>query len=77
MIDRLFAAALTFCVLAAGTVAIASEFVAKPEPKIVRLAPVEVNVVRLPAVQVTAQRGAASTALARTEGTEPATRGVQ
>lgn len=84
MIDRLFTAALTLCLLAGGTAAIGSAWFHSPvpaahaaQPTVVHLPPVEVRIVRLPAVEVTASRAAASTAVARTERTEPATREVQ
>jgi len=83
MIDRLFTAALAFCLLAGGTAAIGSAWFDSPapaaraaQPTVVHLPPVEVRIVRLPAVEVTASR-TASTAVARTERTEPATREVQ
>jgi hypothetical protein len=55
MIDRLFSALLTFCILAGGTVAIGSAMLdfdaqaaqrksATAQPQVVQLPPVEVNV---------------------------------
>jgi hypothetical protein len=70
MIDRLFSAALTFCLLAAGTLAIGSAWFEGSRSA----AP---QVVQLPAVEVSGKRVDPGTALARTEGTEPAVRKVQ
>lgn len=72
MIDRIFSALLTFCLLAGGTVAIgsalfetSSEAAATP-------------VVMLPAVTVTGTRDAADRPLAQTEATlEPTARQLQ
>lgn len=79
MIDRLFFAALTFCLLAAGTLAIVSALFEQPTrgARSVQLAPVEMRVVRLPSVQISGKRVEPGTAVARTESTEPATRNLQ
>ena len=84
MIDRLFTAALTFCLLAAGTLAIGSAlFEQGPRAKaaasmpVVQLPAVEMRVVQLPAVEMIGKRVEPGTAVARTDNTEPATRNVQ
>jgi hypothetical protein len=72
MIDRLFLASLTFCLLAAGSLAIGSAMlgVDAPQAKLVR-------VVQLEPVVVTAKRFAAASAVAVTERVEPATQRAQ
>jgi hypothetical protein len=65
MIDRLFSALLTFCVLAGATVAIGSAMAGYDRRA----------VVRLPAVTVTGKRVAP--ALAQTEALEPTAHKVQ
>lgn len=78
MIDRLFSAALTFCLLAAGTLAIASAWFEGSRPAAPRAAlQAAPQVVQLPVVEVIGKRVDSGTAWARTEGTEPATRKVQ
>lgn len=62
MIDRLFAALLTFALLAGGTVAIGSALLAETP---------QVRVVTLPTVTITGQRAGA--AIAQNEPVEPAT----
>lgn len=74
MIDRIFAAALTFCVLAGGTVAIASAMFETPQPSAVATA---VRVVHLPPVEVVGRRVERPTAVAATERAEPASRNLQ
>lgn len=78
MIDRLFIAALTFCLLAAGTLAIASAVfegkgsaTAQAQP---RPAP---QVLQLPRVELSGQRAAPGTSWARAEAAEPATHKLQ
>ena len=73
MIDHLFSAALTFCLLAAGTAAIGSLMVEAPAQQ--RHA--QVRIVELPRVVVIGHRQAASATVARTESTEPAPQRVQ
>jgi hypothetical protein len=78
MIDRFFSAALTFGLLAAGTLAIASAWFEGSRPA----APVAAlqaapQVVQLPLVEVIGKRVDSDTAVARTDGTEPAVRKVQ
>ena len=68
MIDHLFSAALTFCLLAAGTAAIASLMVGAPVHK-----HAQVRTIELPRVVVTGHRQAASATVARAEAAEPAT----
>lgn len=84
MIDRLFIAALTFCLLAAGTLAVGSAWfetatsakAGLPMP-VLQLPAVEVHVVQLPRVEMVGKRMEPLTAVARTESTEPASRVVQ
>ena len=65
MIDRLFAATLTFCMLAAGTAAIGSEWIASKAP-LQASAIASPRVVQLPMVVVTGRRlAAASTDVAQ------------
>ena len=70
MIDRLFLAALTLCLLAAGTLAIGSALFEDKRPAQVQAQP---RVVQLPMVEVIGKRVDNGTAWARTEGDEPAT----
>ena len=76
MIDRLFIAALTFCLLAAGTLAVGSALFEGNRPATSRAQPMT-QVVQLPLVEISGKRVDSGTALARTEGTEPAVRKVQ
>ena len=78
MIDRIFTAALTFCLLAAGTLAIASALFEdnRPAARQARLQSAPL-VVQLPAVELTGKRIDLGTAWAKTEGSEPITRNVQ
>jgi hypothetical protein len=73
MIDRLFFAALTFCLLAAGTLAIGSAWFESVSP----VQQVRLQVVQLPMVEVTARRTDAGTEVARTESAEPAASKLQ
>ena len=78
MIDRLFSAALTFGLLAAGTLAIGSAWFEGSRPAATQTqAQAAPQVVQLPLVEVSGKRVDAGTAWARTEGTEPAVRKVQ
>lgn len=83
MIDRIFFAALTFSLLASGTLAIGSAlFEGRPgaplvEKRVVPLPVVETHIVRLPAVDVSGNRQQAGTTVARTSGSEPAASNVQ
>ena len=90
MIDRLFFAALTFCLLAGGTLAVGSALFEGGQPRqaaasvpVVHLPAVHVSgvrvvqVVRLPAVEIIGKRIAPATAVARTDSTEPGLRDVQ
>lgn len=83
MIDRIFFAALTFSVLAGGTLAIGSAlFESRPGApsvpvRVVPLPVVETHTVKLPAVEVIGKRQQAGTTVARTGGTEPAASDVQ
>ena len=84
MIDRLFTAALTFCLLAAGTLAIGSAWFepastarsAAPLP-VLQLPAVQVHVVQLPRIEMVGKRLEPVTELARTDSTEPSVRNVQ
>ena len=69
MIDRLFSALLTFCLLAGGTAAIGSALLED------RHAAAPLQVVTLPPVVVTGKRPAP--AVAKTEALEPAAQRVQ
>lgn len=68
MIDRIFSAALTFCLLAAGTLAIGSEFIGVNHSA---AATAQIQVVQLPTVEITGRRIQADTAVAQSERTEP------
>ena len=70
MIDRLFTAALTFCLLAGGTLAIGSALFEGRGPA----AP---QVVQLPAVEITGKRLDAGLAWAQPQAAERASRNVQ
>jgi hypothetical protein len=74
MIDRIFAAALTFCVLAGGTVAIASAMFETRQPAAGVAA---AKVVQLPAVEVVGRRAERPTTVAATERAEPGSRNLQ
>ena len=69
MIDRIFAAALTFCVLAGGTLAIASAMFEDHASLAASTAP---QVVHLPPVEVIGKRAQQPTAVAANERSEPA-----
>ncbi len=71
MIDRIFSALLTFCLLAGGTAAIGSALIddTPAAPK---------AVATLPTVEITVKRDAASSPMARNEvGVEPTARQLQ
>ena len=68
MIDRLFSALLTFCLLAGGTAAIGSALLERHEAAPMRI-------VTLPPVTVTGKRPVP--AIAQTEALEPAAQRVQ
>lgn len=70
MIDRIFSALLTFCLLAGGTIAIGSAM-ADYEQRAAQ----QVQIVTLPAVTITGKREAA--AIAQNESLEPGDRKVQ
>jgi hypothetical protein len=77
MIDRIFSALLTFCVLAGGTAAIASAMLDSAGRHSLHSA-ARPTVMQLPTVQVVVRRlPAASDSLARAEATEPAQRSTQ
>lgn len=78
MIDRLFLATLTFCVLIAGTLAIGSAMLGLDHrataPKATQAA---VRIVQLEHVVVTAKRLAPATDVAQTEAASPTTQRAQ
>jgi hypothetical protein len=63
MFDRIFSAALAFCVLAGGTLAVGTAMLEQPE-----------HVVMLPRVEITAKRALLNTPaqVAQAAGSEPA-----
>ena len=74
MIDRIFGALLTFCLLAGGTVAIGSAMLGyERQAAAIRQAPAPQQVVRLPAVGITVKRAA----VAQTHAVEPTARNLQ
>ena len=74
MIDRIFSIALTFCLLAAGTLAIGSALFEGNRPA---RAQVQTQVVQLPMVEVVGKRTDTGTAWAQTAGAEPAASKLQ
>lgn len=81
MIDRIFFAAFTFCLLASGTLLIGSVLFGM-DPLAAAHAPagipgVEVQVVQLPRVLVVAKRVASASAVARVEAREPTSQRAQ
>ena len=78
MIDRLFLATLTFCVLIAGTLAIGSAMLGiDHRPAVQRAAAVPVRIVQLNRVVITGKRAVPATDVAQTEPASPATQRVQ
>jgi hypothetical protein len=73
MIDRIFSALLTFCILAGGTVAIGSAMLEYDTKAAHQVTAVQREVVQLPAVEVVVKRPV----LAQTERTEPRAGSVQ
>lgn len=73
MIDRLFLATLTFCVLIAGTLAIGSAMFQTPH----RAVAVPVRIVQLERVVITTKRPAPVTDVAQTDAATPVTQRVQ
>jgi Flp pilus assembly protein TadG len=76
MIDRLFSAVLTFCILAGGTVAIGSamlDYDAQAARQAARQAAAQHDVVQLPAVEITVKRSV----LAESERNAPRVNAVQ
>ena len=74
MIDRIFGALLTFCLLVGGTVAIGSAMVGYDrQAAAIRHASTPQQVVRLPAVEITVKRAA----VAQTGAGEPTARNLQ
>ena len=74
MIDRFFSAALTFCLLAAGTAAIASLMFA---PRIEAPRASAVQIVQLPRVVIVGHRLAPATEVAKSDRTETAAARLQ
>ncbi len=71
MIDRIFSALLTFCLLAGGTAAIGSALIDDTPAAAAAVA-------TLPTVEITGKRDAASSPVARNEtGIEPTARQLQ
>lgn len=68
MIDHLFSAALTFCLLAGGTAAVGSLMFAAPPTTATH-----VRVIELPRVVITGHRVAASATIAKSDSTELST----
>jgi hypothetical protein len=74
MIDRIFGALLTFCLLAAGTVAIGSAMLDYDrQAGEIRQTGAAQQVVHLPAVEVTVKRAT----VAQTDAAEPSARNLQ
>ena len=74
MIDRIFFAALTLCLLIGGTLAIGSEMLGLND----HVSPqIQAQVIQLPRVVITGTRQAATTEVADTERTEPVQQRVQ
>ena len=67
MIDRLFLATLTFCVLIAGTLAIGSAMFKPGQHSAVQAAAAPLRIVQLDRVVITAKRVAPVTDVAQTE----------
>ena len=78
MIDRIFSATLTFCLLAGGTLAIGSAMLGLDRhATTAQAAPRNVKVVQLEPVVIVGKRLAPGTTVAKTDGTEPATQRVE
>jgi hypothetical protein len=80
MIDRLFLAALTFCLLAAGTLAIGSAWfdgAPSAQSQVQTQVQRQPRVVYLPMVEITGRRTDAGTTVARTESADPAASKLQ
>jgi hypothetical protein len=72
MIDRIFSAALTFCLLIGGTLAIGSALLGLDRPALTSTASkAQVRVVQLEPVLITAKRLAPATKLAAVTDAEP------
>lgn len=78
MIDRIFFAALSFCLMVTGALAIGSAMVGVDQPgEAARAAAVPVRIVQLAPVVITAKRLAPATAVAQTGAVEAAAQRVQ
>ena len=78
MIDRIFFAALSFCLMVTGALAIGASMAGVDQPgAAARAAVVPVRIVQLERVVVTAKRLAPATAVAQTGAGEAAARRVQ
>lgn len=77
MIDRIFGALLTFCLLAGGTVAVGSAlFEHDRQVEAIRTAARPVQVIQLPTVEITAPRAKVAQS-ASIDTTEPTARQLQ
>ena len=76
MIDRLFFAALTLCLLIGGTLAIGSDMLGLNDPAAPQ-GQVQAQVIQLPRVEISGPRQAAKTEVADMERTEPAQQRLQ
>jgi hypothetical protein len=77
MIDRIFGALLTFCLLAGGTVAVGSAlFEHDQKVEATRTAARPVQVIQLPTVEITAPRAKVAQS-ASIDSTEPTARQLQ
>lgn len=76
MIDRIFFAALTLCLLIGGTLAIGSEMLGLNDHASQQVQ-AQTQVIQLPRVVITGTRQAATTEVADMERTEPAQQRVQ
>ena len=78
MIDRIFFAALTFCLLIAGTLAIGAAMLGVDQRSVAaRGVPATIRVVQLEPVVITAKRLAPNTVVAQTGSAEHAASRVQ
>ena len=74
MFDRIFSAALTFSLLAAGTLAVGSEFI---RGQALAAASAPVRVVHLPTVEIVGHRSPGTLALASASAAVPAAARVE
>lgn len=76
MFDRIFLAALTLCLQAAGTLAIVSAMLGLDRPA-TQQAQAQTRVVRHERVEIVARRVPPGTAVAKSDGTQPAHRNIE